>query len=73
MTYALRGGLQASGSAVHRVTPALLNGLLGPLVSKVRSYTVGGGYRARRHGALRVASVARMITGQRAGARRSGP
>ena len=34
MTYALRGGLQAS-IAVHRVTPALLNGLLGPLVSKV--------------------------------------
>ena len=65
MTYALREGLEAS-SAVHRVTPALHTGLLSPLASKVRSYTVGGGYRARRHGALRVASVARMITGQRA-------
>jgi hypothetical protein len=34
MTYALRGGLQAS-SAVHRVTPVLLTGLLGPSVSTV--------------------------------------
>jgi hypothetical protein len=34
MTYALRGGLEPS-SAVHRVTPALLAGLLPPPMSKV--------------------------------------
>jgi hypothetical protein len=35
VTYALRGGLEPS-SAVHRVTPALFTGLLGPIASTGR-------------------------------------
>jgi hypothetical protein len=34
MTYALRGGFEAS-SALHRITPAPLTGLLGPIASTV--------------------------------------